>query len=264
MFDKTITRFGSTGLNSGGFSNVPDNDLFSDIPIGDWTRYHNYFNHFDSYTAADFAFNNTGAATAALQAGDGGQLLITNTAANNDVASLQKTPASFLLADGFPTWMAFTAKVDNVLGRLIIGLLNQQGAAPGAFTAANRTDGIYMVSDATGAVTVEYAVGGARVATATVAQLVGAQFFNFRAYWDGNLHPNSAPNGRIVYEFTGAGVAAPVRGSIILPSNTTFPGAVNLAPIVALQNGSAVARNVTLALMNAFKPSISPIATPTF
>jgi thiazole synthase ThiGH ThiG subunit len=52
-------------------------------------------------------------ATQALTAGDGGLLLLTNTAADDDLVALQKTPAAFTLTAGKRAFFACKFKVSD-------------------------------------------------------------------------------------------------------------------------------------------------------
>lgn len=257
MLDNTITRFQSGIANNGGFSNVRDTDLFSDIPVGDWTRYHNYYTDYDQYVAADYVV--TGAGTAALTAGDGGLLLITSPVST--FQSLQKTPAAFSIQAGKPLWGEIDAALDSLLGTLLVGLLN---VTVTPFTGASQTDGIYLLSTVTtGALSFNIAVGGVITTVATGVSVVAGQQFKFRFYYDGACY-DQFPNGRVFYELSGPGVTGTVRGVITLPAGTAFPGATLVTPTLAVNASTAVARTLTVDQVDVFKSRINPNSTPSF
>lgn len=89
---------GSPSRFKNGLTNVAIGDPLDQYGLPDPSQWHTYFSDFDSYTAGDWVVTETDAgATQALTAGNGGWLLVTNTAADNDLVSLQKTPAAFTL-----------------------------------------------------------------------------------------------------------------------------------------------------------------------
>ena len=108
MGNNVVTRF------PGGVTNVGQDAIFADLLQTDPTEYHLYFEDFDTYTAGDWVVTETDAsATQALTAGDGGLLLLTNTAADNDLIALQKTPASFTFTAGKASFFSCRFKVSD-------------------------------------------------------------------------------------------------------------------------------------------------------
>ena len=90
---------------SNGVTNVGSDKAMGQFLAPDPTKVHLFFDDFDTYTAAQWTLTETDAgATQALTDGDGGLLLITNTAAENDAVSLQKIGESFLMATGKKAW----------------------------------------------------------------------------------------------------------------------------------------------------------------
>src|SRR5688572_27558300 len=89
---------------SNGVTNVPADDPLGNMGLPDPTKWHTYFNDFDTFVVADWTITTTeagaGSATEALTDADGGVLLITNDAADNDADFFQKVGESFLLAAG--------------------------------------------------------------------------------------------------------------------------------------------------------------------
>ena len=147
MGNNVVTRFPN------GVTNNAQSDIFADMLGNDPTKYHTYWNDFDVYTAGDWVVTETdSAATEALTAGDGGLLLITNTAADNDAVTLQKTPASFAMTSGYPAFFKARFKVsDATQSDLQFGLVIVDTSPLDA------TDGIYFQKD-DGAATLDFYV----------------------------------------------------------------------------------------------------------
>ena len=84
-----------------GVNNITAQNILGQMIQLDPTQMHTYFNDFDTYTAGDFTVTETQAgATQALANVDGGVLLLTNSAADNDLNALQKVGESFKFEAG--------------------------------------------------------------------------------------------------------------------------------------------------------------------
>lgn len=92
------TRFPS------GVTNVASDATFGGIGIPDPTSWHVFMDDFDTFTAGDWTITTVeagaGSATEALTDADGGVLLITNDAADDDSDFFQKVGESFLMESG--------------------------------------------------------------------------------------------------------------------------------------------------------------------
>ena len=213
-----------------GLTNVGETDLFSDMVQPDPTLFHTYLNDFDTYTAGDWTVTETdAAATQALTAGDGGLLLITNTAADNDLVALQKNPAAFTFTAGKKTFFRCRFKVSDATQSDLVFGLQVVDATP-----LDVTDGIYFVK-ADGVATVNFicrkdASTGSTTASA-VATLADDTFVELGFYYDGQ--------SRVAYEVNGS-----VLGSLDA-SSTFLPDAICTVSF-ALQNGEAVAKTMTV------------------
>lgn len=262
MLDNTVSRF-PPGLN-----NVKENGMFSDMFVPDRiAKVHEYPQDFDQFVAGDWTVTGTG--TSALAAGDGGLILISSLLSSFEL--IQKVPANFQLTKNFRAWGRFVASVDSILGALVLGLINAT-AAP--FTPANITDGIYMLTDGTGAVSFILAVAGVKTTLASGVILVGGGTFVFEWYYDGAVYAAAQPNGRVIFSIANipgvtSGVSANFRGEIgggntsqLMPA--TFPGAVNLAPLAGVNATTAVARVLTLDTLYVAKDRFNINATPAF
>jgi hypothetical protein len=196
----------------------------------DPTLFHTYFNDFDTYVAGDWTVTETDSgATQALTAGDGGLLLITNTAANDDLVALQKNPAAFTFTAGKKTFFRCRFKVSDATQSDVVFGLQVVDTTP-----LDVTDGIYFVK-ADGVATVNFicrkdASTGSTTASA-VATLADDTFVELGFYYDGQ--------SRVAYEVNGS-----VLGSLDA-SSTFLPDAICTVSF-ALQNGEAVAKTMTV------------------
>lgn len=213
-----------------GLTNVSEVDLFSDMVQPDPTLFHEYFNDFDTYTAGDWTVTETdAAATQALTAGDGGLLLITNTAADNDLVALQKNPAAFTFTAGKKTFFRCRFKVSDATQSDLVFGLQVVDATP-----LDVTDGIYFVK-ADGVATVNFicrkdASTGSTTASA-VATMANDTFIELGFYYDGQ--------SKVAYEVNGSVLGSLDASSTYLPDTTCTVS-------FALQNGEAVAKTMTV------------------
>jgi hypothetical protein len=271
MYDVQVSR------TQFGWNNTRDTELFSDQPVDDWTKNHNFYNDFDDY----FGPANTGGstttngytlvaggaapnATAALANGDGGILTVSQTVATaNNFAVLQKQ-GHFVPRAGLRMFQRQLVSVDNVLGLLLSGMTNVT-ATP--FTGGSITDGVWFSSTSAGVLSINVAVGGVVTTTACGVSLISGNYAALGWYWDGGIYAG-APNGRIVWECAPppfpltSGLTAPARGSIPSPAN--FPGATLLSFLTAVQSSSAVARSFNVDYWYALKDRVNALQTPPF
>ena len=219
-----VTRFPN------GVTNVADVDLFADMAQLDATKFHTFFDDFDTYTAGDWTVTETDAgATQALTAGDGGLLLITNTAADNDLVALQKNPAAFSFTAGKKLFFRARFKVsDATQSDLVFGLQVVDT------TPLDVTDGVYFLkADGSAAVSVVCRKNASTGSTSasSIATLANDTFITLGFAYDGE--------GKVAYEVNGNVVGSLDASSAYLPDTTctvTF----------ALQNGEAVAKTMTV------------------
>ena len=213
-----------------GLTNVSEVDLFADMVQPDPTLFHTYFNDFDTYVAGDWTVTETDAgATQALTAGDGGLLLITNTAADNDLVALQKNPAAFTFTAGKKTFFRCRFKVSDATQSDIVFGLQVVDSTP-----LDVTDGIYFLK-ADGAATVDFicrknASTGSTSASA-VATMANDTFIELGFYYDGQ--------SKVAYEVNGSVLGSLDASSAYLPDTTCTVS-------FALQNGEAVAKTMTV------------------
>lgn len=219
-----VTRFPN------GVTNVADNALFADMVQPDPTKFHTFFDDFDTYTAGDWVVTETQAgATQALTAGDGGLLLLTNSAADDDLVALQKTPAAFTFTSGKKTFFRCRFKVsDATQSDVVIGLQVVDT------TPLDVTDGVYFLkADGSTAVSVvcrKNATTGSTSAS-SVATLADDTFIELGFAYDGE--------GKVYYEVNGNVVGSLDGSSAFLPDTTCTVS-------FAIQNGEGVAKTMTL------------------
>jgi hypothetical protein len=206
---------------------VGEQSLFAELGQPAATLYHTYFEDFDYYTAADWTVTETDAgATQALTDGDGGLLLITNTAADNDLVSLQKKGESFRFATGKALFFEARFKVsDATQSDVVIGLQITDT------TPLDVTDGVFFIK-ADGAATVDFLVEKNNTATtaSAVATMANDTYIRLGFYYDGVSAVQYFVNGSIA-------------GSSV---TTNLPDDEDMTITIAIQNGEAVAKTMTV------------------
>lgn len=118
----------------------------------DPTKWHVYFNDFDTFATADWTITTveggTGDATEALADADGGVLVVTNDNADNDSDFFQKVGESFLLASGKKCFFKMRFKTDAAVELDWYCGLMITDTDPLSSTAGDGvTDGIFFMKD---------------------------------------------------------------------------------------------------------------------
>lgn len=216
-----VTRFPN------GLTNVGEDSPFADLAMPAPTLFHSYMEDFDYYTAGDWTVTETDAgATQALTDGDGGLLLVTNTAADNDLVSLQKKGESFRFASGKKLFFEARFKVsDATQSDLVIGLQITDT------TPLDVSDGVFFIkADGSTSVSLLVEKNGTATTTSSVATLVDDTFIRIGFAYDGVSAIQYFVNGVV----TGTSVT------------TNLPDDEDLTPTFAIQNGEAVAKTMTV------------------
>ena len=203
-------------------------------PLGQYgapdpTQYHTYFNDFDSYTAANWTITSVGAATQALTNADGGVLLLTNAAADDNSTFLDKVGESFLLTAGKKAFFKTRFKIsDATQSDFVIGLQVTDT------TPLDVTDGVYFRSDDGDAfldfVVRKDATTGSETATA-IATLVSDTYLTVAWYYNGK--------DAVAYYVNDVQLGTLDGSSAFLPDTT-------LTVSFGVQNGEAVAKTMSV------------------
>lgn len=166
-----------------GVTNVAASTTLGRYGAMDPTKYHVYFNDFETYVVGDWTITTTeagaGSATEALTDIDGGALLITNDDADNDADFFQKVGEGFRWASNKD--MAFKARFkvsDATQSDLVMGLQITDT------TPLDVTDGLFFTK-ADGSASVTFEVEKNNTATSTTAgTLADDTFVTVGFYYD--------------------------------------------------------------------------------
>ncbi len=213
-----------------GVTNAGPNTIMANYGLPDPSSWHTYFNDFNTYLASDWVVTETDAAsTEALTAGDGGLLLLTVTAADNDLVALQSNVGSFLMEAGHPAVFKARFKVsdatqsDFVMGLQIIDT-----------TPLAVSDGIWFQKDDGDALLDVYmgkSSGAGTTSALAIATVVADTYLTVGWYYDGKQ--------TLTYFVNDVALGTLVASSTYLPD-------ANLALSFAIQNGEAVAKTMTV------------------
>ena len=209
-----------------GLTTTSKTSPLGEFILPDMTKAHVYWEDFDYYTAADWTVTEVGVATQALTDADGGALLITNAAADDNSSFNQKVGESYLFETGKKLWFDCRFQVsDATQSDVVIGLQITDT------TPLDVTDGVFFLK-ADGAATVDLLVekNNTATTTASVATLVDATNIRLSYFWDGV--------DKITVYVDGVAVAASVT--------TNLPDDENLTISFGIQNGEAVAKTMTV------------------
>lgn len=231
--DQLITHF------QNGINNVDVQSLFASMKQPDPTNFYEDSDNFFTFVlgAANvqtWTRTLVGTGTTALTAGNGGLLLLTNSAADNDLTQIQRPVANFLPVAGKKLFFRCIFKIsDATQSDFAIGL--QQVNADGT-TLATATDGIFFLKAddaATVALYVRKDNTTGSVNSGAIATLVADTFITLGFYFDGI--------DRVYYEVNGT-----VTGSITLTTAAGFLPDAAVCLMISLKNGEAVAKTATV------------------
>lgn len=212
-----------------GITNASPYSTLGNMGQPDPSKFHNFWDDFDTYVAADWIVTEVGTATQALTAGDGGQLLVTNSALAPDSSYQQNLVASFLLEAGKRAFFKARFKVSEALQSII-----QLGLIVADTTPLDATDGIYFMKDDGDAQLDVYvrknATTGSTSAT-NIATVASDTFMSVGWEYDGKSAVRVFVNDVHVTTLDG--------------SSTYLPDTV-LAVSFGVGNGEAVAKTMTM------------------
>jgi hypothetical protein len=222
------THFKSGVTNASKFSAL---GLFgSPSPI----YYNIYFNDFNTYTAADWTVTETGSATQATTAGDGGLLLITNAAADNDSTEMQITVGGFTYEASKDLFFGIKFQVNDATQTdIAVGLANIDT------TVIDGTNDAVYFTKADGTTSVSFGVGNDGTFTTATGVTTLADATNVELAFAYNSN-----DGLFHYYIDGTDSGTSVT--------TNAPDA-NLSPTIAIQNGATAAKTMTIDYIYAAK-----------
>lgn len=209
-----------------GITTVKKSETLGQFILPAPTQTHSYFEDFDYYAATDWTLTLVGAAVVGLSDEDGGALLLTNAAADNDSAFLQKVGESFLMATGKKAWFEARFKVSDATQSDVIMGLQITDTTP-----LDVTDGIFFRKD-DGDTNIDFVVEKDNVATtqAALSTLADDTYINLGFYYNG-------------VDKVGAFVNGVETASLV---TTNLPDDEILTVSFGIQNGEAVAKTMTV------------------
>lgn len=216
-----------------GVTNMSKDSAFGMMPSPVPMKIHQYFEDFDTYTAAEWTVTEVGVATQALTDVDGGALLVTNAAADNDSSFSQKVGESFLPASGKKMWFAarFTVS-DATQSDWVIGLQVTDT------TPLDVTDGMYFQKD-DGDTNIDFYVSnnattGRLTSTAVTTASAAGTYMELAFYFDGARYVTLWKDGVQVYTVD------------LTATLATYLPDTELTVSFGVQNGEAVAKTMTV------------------
>lgn len=188
---------------------------------------HTYFNDFDTYTAADWTVTTVGAgATQALGDLDGGVLVLTNDAANDDRTFLQKVGESFKFQALKELWFEARFKVSDATQSDVVIGLQITDTSP-----LDVTDGVFFIkSDGSADFDLIVEKDNTGTTTASIATLTDDTFITLGFHYDGAGTIKTFVNG--VYS----------KSSV----TTNLVNDEELTVSFGIQNGEAAAKIMTI------------------
>lgn len=221
LIDNLVTRFGN------GLNNRDVGSIFASLAQLDPTRFHNYMEDFDYYLAGDWTVTEVGVATQVLTDFEGGALLITNAAADDDSSFQQKVGESFIFELSSRMFFKCRFQVSDATQSDIVVGLQITDTSPLAVT-----DGVFFrKNDAVATIDLVAVKDSVEVVEAAVATLVNDTIVELAFFWDGI--------DRIWF-------AIGDNPTGILTPGVSLPDDELLTISFGIQNGEAVAKNMTV------------------
>jgi hypothetical protein len=215
-----------------GVNNITAQNILGQLTQPDFTQSHTYFDDFDIYHAGEWTVTETQAgATQALANVDGGVLLLTNSAADNDLNALQKVGESFKFEAGKKLFFkARFAVSDATESDFIIGLQITDS------TPLAVTDGVYFRKNDGDANLDFVIVKDSTASTATaIATIANNTYLTVGFYYNGI--------NEIVYAASTNNNNPTILGKLAV---TNLPDDEELTISFGIQNGEAVAKTMSI------------------
>ena len=215
-----------------GVTNITAQNILGQLKELDPTQLHTYFNDFDSYISGNWTVTETQAgATQALTNVDGGVLLLTNSAADDDLNALQKVGESFKFEAGKKLFFkARFAVSDATQSDFVIGLQITD------ITPLAVSDGVYFRKD-DGDANLDFVV--IKDSTASTASAITTVVAN--TYITVGFYYNGVDE--VVYAASTDSLNPTVLGKLAI---TNLPDDEELTISFGIQNGEAVAKTMSI------------------
>ena len=216
---------------SNGVTNVISSATLGQYLALDPTVVHEFFDDFDIYLASDWTLTTTeagaGSATEAVGDEDGGVILITNAAGNDDHDFLQSPDEIFLLESGKKAWFRSRLKISDATQSDFIVGLQIRDTTPLAVT-----DGVFFRKD-DGDTNLDFIVqesASAITTTSAVTTVANDTYLTVGWFYDGRA---------TISYFVNNAKLGTVTTTNVLPST-------ELTVSWGLQNGEAVAKTMNM------------------
>jgi len=221
-----------------GVTNVSGDGTLGKLKAPAPHKYHSYFNDFDTYLASDWTITTTeagtGTATEALADGDGGLLLVTNAAGDNDHDFFQLVKEGYKYEAGKQLAFNIRFKTSDATQTDIVAGLQLTDTTP-----LDVTDGIFFLKE-DGSTSISFIVEkDSTQSTLTLPNaLADDTFMTLGFVFD--------PKDQKFHVFQDNVLA----GTVV---NTNAPDDEELTVSFGVQNGEAVAKTMTIDYVGAMK-----------
>ena len=221
-----------------GVTNVTTDSTLGKLKAPAPHKYHQYFNDFDTYLASDWTITTTedgsGSATEALADGDGGLLLVTNAAGDNDHDFFQLVKEGFKYEAGKQIGFNIRFKTSDATQSDIVAGLQLTDTTP-----LDVSDGVFFLK-ADGAATISFIVEkNSTQSTLTLPNsLADDTFMTLGFIYD--------PKDQKFHVFQNNVLA----GTVV---STNAPDDEELTLSFGIQNGAAAAKTLTVDYVGAYK-----------
>jgi hypothetical protein len=195
--------------------------------LPDPASWHTFFDDFDTYVAADWVVTEVGIATQVLTDEDGGVLLITNAAADNDSSFSQLLPESFKFEAGKRVIFKARFKISDAVQSDFVMGLQIKDTTPLAVS-----DGVFFMKD-DGDALLDFSVFNTSVGVTrtALASLVTATHIEVAFHYNGKDEVQAFANGALAASILTSAIAVPTT---------------ELTVSYGVQNGEAVAKTMSV------------------
>jgi hypothetical protein len=221
-----------------GVTNVGTDSTLGKLKAPAPHKYHQYFNDFDTYLASDWTIttteDGTGSASEALADGDGGVLLVTNAAGDNDHDFFQLVKEGFKFESGKQIGFHIRFKTNDATQSDIVAGLQLTDTTP-----LDVTDGVFFLKE-DGAATISFIVEkDSSQSTLTLPNsLADDTFMTLGFIYD--------PKDQKFHVFQNNVLA----GTVV---STNAPDDEELTLSFGIQNGAAAAKTLSVDYVGAYK-----------